>query len=421
MAEDSVTLTYDPFTLPTAQHRAGLAGLLFLTASMQRRGLGPTPSFRWTDEGRCELAVNQQSVQAIFNDLYDARAEEVERKNVLKKAKEKIPPKRQEKRLDGKTGKEKTVYIYDQIVPRAEFLRADRMPESWVKLWRDCIWGTLRGIPTTRKPFKDRSEGEDTSEARAAWRGIVRSVKRVKRGRQHTEEVPSCLLVGSQSVSAEKVPFQGRADENLLLHFWPVVMKVYVPVIINQDGTTSFGHKLKGREIPEYIIAVPDVADVRRFVRDYPAALAKLDSALARYRPRDAVVSVPQEGALEYAMGLARAKHADGEIALNISGVEVFHLVKEGNNIHILAADRVGISKDVLRRYEAFRNVGYRHPLFRRQLILNILRGEPWYAGFDTVFLANPQGHFVIGVADDKLLRSARDFARDVEKRFAIA
>jgi CRISPR-associated protein Cmx8 len=161
------------------------------------------------------------------------------------------------------------------------------------------------------------------------------------------------------------------------------------------------------------------VADVRGFVGDYPAALARLDGAVAGYRPRDALVSVPQEGALEYAMALARARHGGQEITFSISGVEVFHLAKKGNSVHVMAAERIGISREVLDKYEAIR-ARYRHPLFRRQLILNILRGEPWYGGFDKVFATNPQGHFVVKASDDKLIHSSRKFAHDVRERFNI-
>ena len=50
-----VTITYDLFDLPTAQHKAGLAGLLLQIESMQSRKLS-APAFRWdqrtaTDEG----------------------------------------------------------------------------------------------------------------------------------------------------------------------------------------------------------------------------------------------------------------------------------------------------------------------------------------------------------------------------------
>ncbi len=69
-----VTITYDLFDLPTAQHKAGLAGLLLQIESMQSRKL-PAPVFRWdSEQPRTKVHVDftPETTVALFDDLYDA-------------------------------------------------------------------------------------------------------------------------------------------------------------------------------------------------------------------------------------------------------------------------------------------------------------------------------------------------------------
>ena len=66
------------------------------------------------------------------------------------------------------------------------------------------------------------------------------------------------LWLGAQAINAEAVPFQGRAEQNLLLHFWPLTALIFVPQQIDSDGKGDF---------VGYILAIPEVDDLENFCR----------------------------------------------------------------------------------------------------------------------------------------------------------
>ena len=395
MAEEIIALKYDPFVLPTAQHRAGLAGFLVLVDSMRRRKIKVLPEISLQSDGTVTVALTRNSLASSFNDLYDAATEEREspRKRKDKKKRE-IRPLREEKRIDSKTGKERTVFIYPQIIPKAPFLASFGMPQVWLKLWREAIWETLRGVPRTRIPYEERAERKTVSEADATWSDLQKFQQRRAQNEIYAVDIASSIFVGAQAANAERVAFRGRADEVFLLHFWPVVMGVYVPQVIDREGESKF--------TGSYVLVVPDVSDLEGFVQEFPDTTAQLKPELAGYRPREAVISLPQEGGLEYLHHLARvakAKAERGELAYSIIGVEVYHLERQGNNIRMLGADRVSVTRRLLEEYETLRGC-YRDPLFKRQRILNLLRGESWYRGFDQLFSRNNSQRFIGSRAD---------------------
>jgi CRISPR-associated protein Cmx8 len=407
MAEEVVELTFDLFTLPTAQHRAGLAGLLVLVESMRRRKIKVLPEISVHSDGTVTVALTRKTLASTFNDLYDAATEEREspRKRTDKKKRE-IKPLRQEKRTDPKTHKEKTLFIYPQIVPKAAFLVGFGMPPVWLKLWREAIWGTLRGLPRTRIPYEERAERQTVSEANATWKELQKFHEHRAQNEIYTVNIASSIFLGAQAANAERVPFRGRADEVFLLHFWPVVMGVYAPQVIDREGGSKFTNS--------YVLVVPDVSDLKGFVKEFPDTTAELTLELAGFRPRGAVISLPQEGGLEYLRHLtrlARAKAQRGDLAYSIAGVDIFELEKQGNNIHMLSADRVSVAPSLLDKYEAIRD-NYHDPLFKRQRILNLLRGEPWYRGFDQLFSGNDSKRFIGS--------QAYSFSTDSTKGFEI-
>jgi CRISPR-associated protein Cmx8 len=405
MADEVIELTFDPFTLPTAQHRAGLAGLLVLVESMRRRKVKVLPEIFVHSNSTVTVALTRKSLTSIFNDLYDAATEgrESPRKRKDKKKRD-IKPLREEKRTDPKTGKERTLFIYPQIVPKAAFLARFDMPPVWLKLWREAMWGTLRGLPRTRIPYEERAQGKPVSEASATWKKLQKFQQRRAQNEIYTVDIASSIFIGAQAASAERIPFRGKADEVFLLHFWPVVMGVYAPQIIDREGGTNFTNS--------YVLVVPDVSDLEGFVQDFPNATAQLKPELAYYRPREAVIALPQEGGLEYLhhlTRLAKGKAQRGDLAYSIAGVDIFQLEKQGNSIHMLGADRLSVTPSLLEEYENLRGF-YRDPLFKRQRILNFLRGQPWYHGFDHLFSCNNSERFIGSQANWFSIDSRRGF-----------
>src|SRR5438874_678269 len=98
-----ISLCYHLFDLPTAQHKAGLAGLLLLIDSLQQRGLGPVPIVNDLTGISVQLTCTRAALQTLFDDLYDAELREAESKTKWQ-GKE---PNREETRetTDPKTGK----------------------------------------------------------------------------------------------------------------------------------------------------------------------------------------------------------------------------------------------------------------------------------------------------------------------------
>src|SRR3954465_15902397 len=74
---DRVTLTFDLLDLPTAQHRAGLGGLILQIDSMGPEGNRKDPRLIPVIEDltstSAKIAFTRNSMQGLFNDLYAAR------------------------------------------------------------------------------------------------------------------------------------------------------------------------------------------------------------------------------------------------------------------------------------------------------------------------------------------------------------
>jgi CRISPR-associated protein Cmx8 len=399
MVEIVKTLRIDPFQLPTAQHRAGLAGLILLCDTMRRRDIGPLPAIEPAGKGAYEVSLTNASLQALMNEYYNASWEEQRSATVRKdRNKQPVTPKRTETALDEKTGREKTYYIYDGVTPKAGFLTALGMSSPWVKLWRDAVWSTLRGVPKTRLPFERRAEGEDVGDAGKLWTALLKS-------KEPALYLAGSLMVGAQAENAERVPFQGRPAENFLLHFWPVAMGVFQTLSIDRDGKESQ---------TGYVLAVPDIANYEEFCLDFSEFAASLSSEIAGFRPRASLISIPEEGGLEFGTALAavaRARHGEGALSFSTAGIEIYHLAKRGNNIPLLHAGRVPMDAGILQSYEAIRN-RYSHPIFKRQLILNLLRGKDWYAEFGDVFSRHPKEWFVGS--------GSRRFQADIQRRIQL-
>ncbi|HOL94202.1 MAG TPA: hypothetical protein PLH79_07645, partial [bacterium] len=108
--QDTLTLEYDLFSLPTAQHKAGLVGLLLMIESMKRREMSPLPEIVSITDSKAEIRFSKESMQLMFDDLFDAEWIVVTSKTKWKNATP-IRIEENENEFDGKKRKEK-VYCY---------------------------------------------------------------------------------------------------------------------------------------------------------------------------------------------------------------------------------------------------------------------------------------------------------------------
>jgi CRISPR-associated protein Cmx8 len=384
---DVLELNYQLAELPSSQHRAGLAGLVLMVDWLKQQP---------NRKGICEiehaahgatLRINQQGLEELFNEVYAASLEEQEYAQVRKnsRTKEAVPPLREETRqtLDAKTGKtkEKTVYIYESVIPKGAFLlrndpSADGRNGGWVKLWREVIWNIFRGVPATRAPFESRANGEATTDAVDIWGELVQPS-------DYTVQLPSTYFIGAQTSNAENVPFKDRARFQFLLHFWPYAAQIYVPAIINNEGE---------RKSVGYALAIPDIADLELFCEELPPLLRGRNKQMSGYRPRDCAVDLAIESALDTFRRLCeRLRVREGEAATSdlLLGVDVVHVNKDGNNIRLLGSARLDPEASMIDQYAQFRDSLW-NPLFRRQRLLNLVNKRDWHAGFSSLMSKLP-------------------------------
>jgi CRISPR-associated protein Cmx8 len=405
----ALTLRYTLSELTSTQHRAGLAGLVLMTEWLARapgdkKGVCQITAL---DDAGLTLEVDRDGLVRLFDELYAATEEESAREAPLKNARTKavVPWKRTEERVDRneKTGKEKTKtwYVYPQVVPRGPMLvdyepGSERERGRWVKLWRDMVWSILRGVPAQRGPFNARAQKEESTDADEMWKLLVDPSDPVV-------ALPSTYYLGAQEHTAENVDFSDRARRQFLLHFWPYVAQVYVPQVLDlREGRYDFHG---------YAIAIPDVAQLETFCRDYVRVLKGRSDAADRYRPKGAVVDLAVEAALDLAVRLREAVAAsEGRNATSdlVLGYEVLHVNKDGNNVRVYSAARVTPDERLLGEYRRVRG-RFWDPLFRRQVLLNVVGARPWFVGFDRIAETTSHKHQMIG---------RWQFCRDVVEMF---
>jgi len=384
---DVLALNYTLSELSSSQHRAGLAGLVLMVRWLHRfdtwkqNGTAICEIDNLSDRG-LTLRINQLGLQALFNEVYSASWEEQERAQVLKnRNKEVIPYLREEEKEDvDKKGKptKKKVYIYQVVVPKGAFI-ADADPEGdrgkWIKLWRDFLWSILRGLPATRSPYESRANGNYTDDADKIWTELLKPD-------EFTVDLPSTYYIGAQASNPENVPFKDRARYQFLLHFWVFASSIYVPAVINNEGK---------RDFVGYAIAIPDVAALKTFCDEYLELLNERRNEVTGYRPRDAVVDLALEGALDMMARLRdRISRSETSIGDLVMGVDVIHTEKQGNNVRILGIDRLDPPEQQwIDKYREIRESLW-HSTFRRQRLLNLVSNKAWYTGFDSLLCTIP-------------------------------
>jgi CRISPR-associated protein Cmx8 len=408
---DSVCVMYDLLALPTAQHKAGLAGLLLLIEDMKERGLAEKsiPAVEEQTAQTARVRFTASSVQGIFNDLYDARIVEVavaKRWSGAAVKREDFVEVTDEK---GKVSRQRR-FVYDVVQPCGTFLR-NRYPDGdglWLKLWREMLWAIPRSKPMTRLPFNQRAAGEDCAEGKAVWEELQRVEQYRQRNSFRTEEVAGALLLGAQAQSAEGIAFEGRSEENLLLHFWPLTVLTFVPQQITQDGEGEF---------VGYLLAIPEVSDLRHFGRLYKRLLQQLSTDPRGYRPATAVIDLPAQGALEFLSHLDRLAQElmqSKEVAYAVSAIEYFHMDRLGNNVKTMAGGRVAPRPGLLDHYRGILK-DFHNPLFRSARILALLREQNWYDGMGALVAQRPWPFFIRCAESPRMFLFGTDAGRAFE------
>jgi CRISPR-associated protein Cmx8 len=398
--EGPIEVQWSLAELPTTQHRAGLAGLVLFVEWLEsiadpKRNEGICTIVSSSESG-ATMRVDRNGMRRLYDRLYAASAEEVERPQPLKnKAKAVIPPIRTVERevADAKgKSKPKTFYVYPQTIPHGgPLLEWDpaRNGENgpWVKLWRDLTWSVLRGIPAQRLPYEQRADKLPSTDWEHAWKQLTGDP-------DETVDLASTDFLGAQAFNAEYVSFKDRARWQFLLQFWSFAIGIYVPVIVDpREGK---------REFHGFALAIPDVSLLRSYCDAFPSQMRMRGVKMNGYRPTDAVVDVSGESALDQFMRLEvalKSRTGRDETGSAVLGYDVLHVGKEGNNVRLYNARRIEPDMFAASEHNRLRS-NYRDAFFRKQRIENLLRGLPperWFDGFDRLAAVLPWETQLIG------------------------
>ena len=441
---ERITLTFDLHDLPTAQHRAGLAGLILQIDSMgsegNRRdpGLIPEIDEEALTATSARVTFTPESMQGVFDDLYAAKLVEV----VVVSKWANVDPKPGEHFIERKAPKSGELtkvkgFAYDVVQPQAPCLARHLGEEGkpWLDLWRQMVWEIPRGGNNVRSraPFEQVAKAGHCGEGTSAWASAIGFREKLEKSQFKTEPISGALLLGAQAVNAESVPFSGRVDHNLLLHFWQVVVLTFVPQVVNKKDAKV--------ERNGFVLAIPDVADLVEFRAAFPEILAGLAAKAEGRGTAAARIDLPAQASLEV---LRRLKGEEGEedsaraasqairrspgdrstgaavraIAadkaraagwgLSVRAVESYHMQKSGNNIKMLSVSRVADRPGLVARYARIERA-YRNPLFRAAQMRALVRDEPWTAVMVELFAEYPSRFFVEGEDTPRFNRFGRD------------
>ena len=117
------------------------------------------------------------------------------------------------------------------------------------------IYAVPRNKPTTRQAYRSRADGKSTREGGEAWKALLAREKARAKGTQVTVDLAGSLMLAVQAITAEAVPFEDRVETQLLLHFWVLTARVFVPQRVDVKGESNF---------VGYALAMPEVGDLKQ-------------------------------------------------------------------------------------------------------------------------------------------------------------
>lgn len=387
---ESVSMTYHLADLPSAQHKAGLSGMLLLIRNLDERRqfgqeIGELPAIEQINAGQVTLSITAAGLQTLFDDLYAAEF------------------------VETKKGKE-----FPR--PSGNYLRhwLDEGHEIWTKQLADALTSVIYSKPTTWNPFKERAGGRPVPKAGDLYRQLAQAGDDEKAN----QKVKGQHFTGAGEENAERVGFATTPRLFLLLHFWILVSPLFAPRILKEERDTVTGERYLDAKIDPsaYLLAIPEPSDLAAFLdgmRDY---WRQLSPAKAGFRPAEAIIDMPAEAGLEFLLLLGHDKANATVSILPVVAVELYALVKKGNNVNLASADRVQPNPEMLEEYRLHVKDGQAHPLFKRLAIGNLMAGQPWWNAAQSVLAHYDANNFFGRNAKMRF----RPFGYDARRRFEI-
>jgi CRISPR-associated protein Cmx8 len=340
-AGEVIRHSYDLYTLPTAQHRAGLAGLI-----LQARSAGFGAIVEEVDPHSATVAVTEANLTALLDDLYDAEEVEVESESKWKgKTPVRVGSKAKE---EGGKSKVVPVYTYMQVQPKCPFLARRVSACRFLDQTRRQATNVYRLAPLSKQVYEQRAQNKPCGEGQKFWAKLA-SAKPV--------ETSSSIRLGAEGKTGDGDLFRGDPWEALLLHFAQVVT---LPFSIKQFEIESGRLVTKWRGTAS---VVPEVADLDAFCDLFPGVVDEL--ALEKTQ----IVEAPEQAGLDLTRricDLAVRKGTDSPLEYCVSAAEVYWTERVGvrKTLRIISVSRVDGGPDLGRKYGLIRKQ-YRSPLFR--------------------------------------------------------
>ncbi|MBD2093516.1 type I-MYXAN CRISPR-associated protein Cmx8 [Microcoleus sp. FACHB-1515] len=408
---DVLTLKYQLAELPSSQHRAGLAGLVLVVRWLQRQPefkkkieLGAVCKLTQLDDSGATLELNQVGLEFLFDEIYAASIEEKKESKLRTKNGEIITPLREEEegeidfktkqpKVDKKTGaiKKRRVYFYPATIPKGSFLADPSYDKSsdgrngfWIKLWRDTLWSILKSKDRSRTPFYARARGEYQKDAVDVWKALTTASEK-------PTKLAGSFFLGVREKNAESAEFKDIERFHFLLRFWLYSATIYIPQKTKFEKNKEDKRFFEKSEFFGYAIAVPDVTSLKLFCEEFPQILKDRGIESFRSRPRDAIVDLAIESALDTMKRLKdRLVILEGEKPTQdlVAGFDVFHAIP-GEDVKFRGITRIKPDFEMVDEYAKIRH-NYSSPLFRKQCLLNLVNHQPWYTGFDALLCTLP-------------------------------
>ncbi len=416
-SDDSVLVSWSLPDLPTALHKAGLAGLLCYVKNMPE--LAPqaaVPILEKEAPHELQVRFTEETLRALMDSVYAGEKHRVESRKKWKNG-TLIEERSEPSQLDEDKPPTK-IWVYETDRPKVDLIvhwRHGKPEDRWVKLWRDAVRGVLRegrAAEIYTLTTKGKSPTQKSGDLERLWKCLVSAAQ----GHPTVSKVPTSMFIGAEKKSAERVEFKGKVQHNLLLHFWPFVSPIFVPrKLVRKRGQWAIDFK------GGYVFAVAEVGNLEfcDMIADYWRRQA-VSSGDDQRPPSHCQIDVAVEGGMAFlhALALSRLDNmGDGDFFVTVPQVDLYHLEKRGDNVQLHVADSIRVSAATLRRYERVAD-SRRNALFRRLLMRNILDGLPWYArATETLFARYPVELFVCSEKSPGFTRSFGQATREQFKR----
>lgn len=373
-----IELDYKLAELPSAQHRAGLAGLVLMVRELRQQPWfferdNPVVKFIDTTEYSATLKLNLEGLKALFDLTYKALVKESATNKKRKKTVNNKKVDREPDRID--EGSDKPFIYYDPL-PHGAFLSSwDKSIEGlWINLWRDMLFKIVKVKSASRTRFKYRMGSTFyEKDAEKLWQELQTPEKIVG--------LSGSYLLGAESKNAEIIKTQDKLKYQFLLQFWVFVTQVYRPAKLDKEGKREFWWQEGKKNFSWYAVAIPDVANLIDFCDEFQGVLEARGVEKYKILPREAIIDLPEEGALDLLRLLKqRISRETGSQTLEdlILGVELIHVERNDsdNKTKILSLNYVEPIMSQVDRYAEIQNA-YRCPWFRKQRLLNLLNSQP--------------------------------------------